>query len=794
MKLTIGMATYGDLHGTFFTIQSLRMHHDLTDCEILVIDNKGNKHLEDWVKAWGHNQVRYVKYTDITGTTVPRQKIFEYARGDYVICIDSHVLLMPGALNNITDYMNDGDLIHGPMVYDSLDCYTTHMEPVWRDNMMGIWSDTVKKLPREPFEIPMHGLGLFGCKKDAWLGFNMDFRGFGGEEGYIHEKFKQAGKKIICIPWLIWCHKFITDQPPYPLDLADRIRNYLLGFKELGLDPKPIYDHFGIKLTNDIRQKNKIEFTTVYKNSQIKALTIKEPVKLKAANEIYSYIYGNATSKGLYGSAQRRDPLFYNFIKDNLPKESKVLDAGCGRGFLVRWLNSSGYDAEGTEIADSLFEKGHDLYGMPIKKLFYSEFNTLSDNTYDAVISNDVIEHLESEQDIDNALQHFVRISKNYILISTGGWRGAYCPFPELGIKDLHNIVHPKEWWAEKCKRYFDIVSEFEGAGSVFIFGKKRTEQLANEEVTYSVIPLDAPKIIFPEYPLSTNVGSLRESVTKETLAKYEDIIVGKNKPNDNNDYWSLAWGTKKDHNAVMETGFFWDAMHIDTMGLYKNSSLNQNWPIIESFKAPISAESIIFNSKLNTSKYSQTNKEIKWDGVVLALQNPGDRSVLSCGSIDDYYSFVEKACKAYKKHLFLKMHPWNNGDIKTRFEEIAKRYGCSIDKCNHSVIEKCKFVLVYNSTFAVDCFLRGVNVAQYAPGYWSSLPCVTYTDGEIPYDVNYTADYGRKLVDFLVWKYCFRMNMPIEKWVDMLRHFSVNSKVFPLKEEWSYASNIKEA
>ena len=38
----------------------------------------------------------------------------------------------------------------------------------------------------EPFEIPMQGLGMFSCRKEAWLGFNPLFNGFGGEEGYIH--------------------------------------------------------------------------------------------------------------------------------------------------------------------------------------------------------------------------------------------------------------------------------------------------------------------------------------------------------------------------------------------------------------------------------------------------------------------------------------------------------------------------------------------------------------------------------------------------------------------------------
>ena len=42
-----------------------------------------------------------------------------------------------------------------------------------------------------PFEMGMQGLGVFACRKAAWPGFNPRFSGFGGEEGYIHEKIRR---------------------------------------------------------------------------------------------------------------------------------------------------------------------------------------------------------------------------------------------------------------------------------------------------------------------------------------------------------------------------------------------------------------------------------------------------------------------------------------------------------------------------------------------------------------------------------------------------------------------------
>src|SRR5919197_369876 len=98
------------------------------------------------------------------------------------------------------------DLLQGPLVYDDLENISTHFDPVWRGQMWGIWAtDPRGRDPDgEPFEIPMQGMGAFSCRKSAWLGFNPRFRGFGGEEGYIHEKFRQAGRRTLCLPWLRW--------------------------------------------------------------------------------------------------------------------------------------------------------------------------------------------------------------------------------------------------------------------------------------------------------------------------------------------------------------------------------------------------------------------------------------------------------------------------------------------------------------------------------------------------------------------------------------------------------------
>jgi hypothetical protein len=137
------------------------------------------------------------------------------------------------------------------MFYDDIKHAVLQMEPKWSGQMWGVWGNFTQDIPSDQFEIPMHGGGLFGCRREAWLGFNPKFRGFGGEEGYIQEKFRKAGRKVWCLPWIRWIHRFGCGNG-YPLSVEDKIRNYLIGFKELELDLKPIYEHFGMQIVRRI--------------------------------------------------------------------------------------------------------------------------------------------------------------------------------------------------------------------------------------------------------------------------------------------------------------------------------------------------------------------------------------------------------------------------------------------------------------------------------------------------------------------------------------------------------------
>ncbi|WP_165614978.1 glycosyltransferase [Yoonia tamlensis] len=253
-RLTIGMATYDDYDGVYFSLQAIRLYHPeiLDEVEFLVLDNNPTGACAPALKRLENNipNYRYIPATGIKGTAV-RDYIFYEAYGEYVLSMDCHVFFTPGSLKRLLDYYaanpDTDDLLQGPLLHDDLNTVATHFVPKWSSGMFGIWSESENDFDPDgtPFDIPSQGLGIFSCKKSAWPGFNPSFQGFGGEEGYIHQKFRNLGRRTLCLPFLQWMHRF---ERPYGVAYRnvweDRIRNYVLGFEEVGMPLDEMRAHF----------------------------------------------------------------------------------------------------------------------------------------------------------------------------------------------------------------------------------------------------------------------------------------------------------------------------------------------------------------------------------------------------------------------------------------------------------------------------------------------------------------------------------------------------------------------
>lgn len=261
-KLTIGMATHNDYDGVYYTIQNIRLFHPeiLNDVEFVIVDNNHDSPHGEAIRKllkWVKEPIQYLPFSSYASTCV-KNKVFALSDTPYTLCVDSHVSLAPRSIKRLINFYesgkDEGNLLQGPLIYDDLQHISTHFDLKWSGHMWGQWGTDPRGVDpnSKPFEIPAQGMGLFSCRTDSWLKYNPDFRGFGGEEGYIHEKYRKFGKRTMCLPFLRWLHRF--ERPngiSYPNDLSQRFRNYFIGFKELGLDTAELIDHFKDVVTNE---------------------------------------------------------------------------------------------------------------------------------------------------------------------------------------------------------------------------------------------------------------------------------------------------------------------------------------------------------------------------------------------------------------------------------------------------------------------------------------------------------------------------------------------------------------
>jgi len=288
-KLTIGMCTYDDFDGVFFTIQSIRLYHSeiIDSVEFIVVDNnptsKSGEATGDYVRKIEGSQ--YIPFTDYTATTI-KNKIFENARTPFVLCIDCHVLLKPKSIEKLIAYFekeDTGNLLHGPLINEKGDVIATSMKDTWGSHMHGQWLVDTNYVDENttPYDIFAMGMGLFACRKDSWLGFNPNFRGFGGEEVYLQTKYRAYNKRVILLPFLHWLHRFSRPQGvPYPNKYSDRYRNYIIGRMELWVPSGDVDDIFADILSEDEMNDIKIEAFKIFseedkiKNAQVSEVEV----------------------------------------------------------------------------------------------------------------------------------------------------------------------------------------------------------------------------------------------------------------------------------------------------------------------------------------------------------------------------------------------------------------------------------------------------------------------------------------------------------------------------------------
>jgi 2-polyprenyl-3-methyl-5-hydroxy-6-metoxy-1,4-benzoquinol methylase len=183
----------------------------------------------------------------------------------------------------------------------------------------------------------------------------------------------------------------------------------------------------------------------------------------------YEYLQSNC-GYGTHPIDLGRAVELHTWLTLQMPPGSSVLDCSCGRGFLLSLLRDSGYVIEGTEASAWEIENVLEPRKIPVRRLFYSQLGTLPEASWDAVVSNDVLEHLFSPEEVRAALRELARITRKWICITVGLNHATRVINNER--VDLHHVVQPASWWIAEVAAVSRVRHEYRFHNSHMIFSE----------------------------------------------------------------------------------------------------------------------------------------------------------------------------------------------------------------------------------------------------------------------------------------------------------------------------------
>lgn len=139
----------------------------------------------------------------------------------------------------------------------------------------------------------------------------------------------------------------------------------------------------------------------------------------------------------------------FHLIRQQLPPApAKILEVGCGDGALLRVLLDLGYDACGCELSPELVARAANS-GLG-EKVFCSSGTELpvADDSYDAVISSDVLEHVPPEFR-RKFLGEMVRVARPQGRVVLTYWSRNNRAFRIYGGYHLWKVGYLPQWYME---------------------------------------------------------------------------------------------------------------------------------------------------------------------------------------------------------------------------------------------------------------------------------------------------------------------------------------------------------
>lgn len=244
------IASRNEFKNLLWTLQSVQNELEGIDHEVIVVLNKcdpseARRLSKFWPAKTG--QLQIVVYDEKPSCWQARNAGAAQASGEYLLCLDSHVMAKPGAFVGALAYHRSFmGILHFGVNYWLEHPARTLYQYKWRPDKF--WGDWSRRKPEPPdHRVLMSSFGAAMVDRAAFEDtgrFHPALGIYGGGEPYIDLKLQMFGYEARCNPAFQVHH--LTEKRGYSWNSADLHRNFMIAAWAIGggFALEPLYDNY----------------------------------------------------------------------------------------------------------------------------------------------------------------------------------------------------------------------------------------------------------------------------------------------------------------------------------------------------------------------------------------------------------------------------------------------------------------------------------------------------------------------------------------------------------------------
>lgn len=216
----------------------------------------------------------------------------------------------------------------------------------------------------------------------------------------------------------------------------------------------------------------------------------------------------------------RRNIISWLFKEYDLGKENKILDYGCGSGFLAGQLQGGGYDVYGVDISEEAVGLGTSMGVRNLSRQSEVRVN-FPGNSFDVVVAMDVVEHIENDR---LAAKEFERLLRpgGYLMITVPAYQWMWGVqdevahhFRRYNMESLLSLFRGEPGLAVIKKTYFNTflfvpIAAVRLASRLFKIKNRESDFDINgsflNRILYRIFNLEAEFLKYVSFPFGVSI------------------------------------------------------------------------------------------------------------------------------------------------------------------------------------------------------------------------------------------------------------------------------------------------